>query len=145
VDQREVAGSIRELAGRVRKRFPGHIAADHISDAASALGMGLHDGAIRHLHAAIQTFTPLELHRAGIENTAPGQAHSNAAEADRNHAAAKRFMDDAHRHALLVRDLKGDAPRDGSGQFAGGVRQYANAGAGGTIELANRALAQMQL
>jgi hypothetical protein len=130
---------MRELAGRVRKRFPAHAAHLHISDAANALDMGLLDGPIRHLRAAMHTLSPLELHRAGIRNDAPAGQHSNVPEADRDYAAATRFADEAHRHLLAVRDMKGDAPREASsGQYlAGGVRQYANDGAGGkTIELA---------
>jgi hypothetical protein len=147
-DPQAVASSIRELAGRVRRKFPGHIAADHVGDAAGALDLGLHDGAVRHLNAAIGSLSRESMLRRGIANDGGGN-HSNVPDVRRNHAVALGFADDCRRHALLVRDLQGDAARDGSGRFAGGddgTAQFASpAGTTGTVELANRALAQMQL
>ena len=117
-----VAGSMRELAGRVRRQFPQMIAHQHIADAADALDRGLHDGAVRHLNAAVSGFAPLHLGRQGVWD-GDGRAQ------------AKRFMDEAHRHVLLVRDLHG-AGDDGSVQFAGAEQ---------AIELARRAVRQMAL
>ena len=134
----------------MRRRFPGHIAADHVGDAAGALDLGLHDGAVRHLNAAIGSLSRENLLRAGVSNDAPAGSHGTVPDTSRKHAVAMQFADDARRHALLVRDLAGDAARDGSGRFAGGEtgddsQQFASPAAGGTVELANRTLAQMAL
>jgi len=82
---------MRDLASRMARRFPAHPAHQHVRDAASALDDGRHDGAQRHLHAAIASLAPLQIRRMGL-------AH------DDDHTDAKRFMSQAHRHLLLVRD-----------------------------------------
>ena len=55
----------------MRRRFPGHIAADHVGDAADALDIQLHAGAIRHLNAAIVSLSRENLLRAGVSTDAP--------------------------------------------------------------------------
>ena len=87
----EVLSSMRDLAQRMQRRFPQHPAHEHVRDAAAALGRGQHDGARRHLNAAIASLAPLQLTRMGL-------AH------DDDHHDAKLFMDQAHRHLLLVKD-----------------------------------------
>jgi hypothetical protein len=91
VRRREISSSLRDLAGRMQKRFPQLPVHMHVRDAASALDDGRHDGAQRHLNAAISSLSPLQIRRAGL-------AH------DEDHQDAKTFMDQAHRHLLLVRD-----------------------------------------
>ena len=133
----------------MRRRFPGYIPADHVGDAADALDIQLHAGAIRHLNAAIVSLSRENLLRAGVSNDAPAGRHCSVDDTRRNHPVALGFADTARRHALLVRDLESDAPRDGSGRFAGGdygAAQFATAAtAAGAVELANRVLAQVAL
>src|SRR6185437_8642672 len=52
--------------------------------------------AVRHLHAAISSFTPLNMARHGVAD-------------DTGRIAGKRLMAQAHRHLLLAKDLA-DAP-----------------------------------
>lgn len=87
-----VVGSLRKLAGRLKVRHPQVGAGQHVEDAASALAIGLHAGAERHLRAAIGNLTPQSLRRSGVP--------------DGDHAAAKRSMDEIHRHVLKVRELR---------------------------------------
>jgi hypothetical protein len=82
----------------MQRRFPQHPAHMHIRDAAAALDDGRHDGAQRHRHAAIASLSPLQIRRAGL-------AH------DDDHADAKLFMSQAHRHLLLVKDHQDAQPR----------------------------------
>jgi hypothetical protein len=88
---------MRGLAGRMQKRFPQLPVHMHVHDAASALDRGQHDGAVRHLNAACASLAPLQIRRAGLVH-------------DDDHTDAKRFMDEAHRHLLLVKDYQ-DAGR----------------------------------
>jgi hypothetical protein len=82
---------MHELAGRMQRRFPQHPAHMHVRDAASALDDDRHEGSKRHLNAAIASLAPLQLTRMGLTH-------------DDDHTDAKRFMDEAHRHLLLVKD-----------------------------------------
>lgn len=81
--------ALRGLASDLDTRHPGLGAGDHVRDAADALDMGLHEGAKRHLRAAMANMTPQSLMRHGQI-------------LDDDHNAAKRSMDDIHRHLLLV-------------------------------------------
>jgi hypothetical protein len=120
---REVSASMRGLASRVQRRFPGHVAHQHLRDAAGAVDRGHPDGAIRHLNAAISSFAPMQLRRAGI--------HDDAA-----HIDAKKLMSEAHRHLLLTKDIQ-DAP--------GPTAAHLSADPQRTLELASRARAVMGL
>jgi hypothetical protein len=91
VNKGEVSASMRGLAGRMQKRFPALPVHGHVRDAAAALDDGRHDGAIRHLNAACASLAPLQISRAGLTH-------------DDDHQDAKMFMDEAHRHLLLVKD-----------------------------------------
>jgi hypothetical protein len=91
VNKGEISSSMRDLAGRMQRRFPQLPVHEHVRDAAAALKDGRHDGAKRHLNAAIASLAPLQLTRAGLTH-------------DEDHQDAKTFMDEAHRHLLLVKD-----------------------------------------
>ena len=131
----------------MRRRFPGYIAADHVGDAADALDIQLHAGAIRHLNAAIGSLSRENLLRAGVSTDAP----PGGTAALTTPAAITLWRWDSptpRRPALLVRDLESDAPRDGSGRFARGdygAAQFATAATAGAVELANSVLAQVAL
>lgn len=88
-----LASSMRKLARRLERQHPALGAHQHVDDAANALETGLHDGAVRHLNAAVATMTPQSLNRHGLTT-------------DDVHHAAKRSMDDIHRHVLRVKDLR---------------------------------------
>jgi hypothetical protein len=87
------SASMRRLADRVQRQFPETVAHQHLRDAARALDSGRTEGASRHLNAAINTFTPQNLHRHGIQD-------------DEGYTAGKSFMHEAHRHLLLVKDIE---------------------------------------
>lgn len=89
---------MRDLAGRMRTRFPQLPVHKHVRDAAAALDRSQHDGAIRHLNAACASLAPLQIRRMGISD-------------DEGHKDAKLFMDQAHRHLLLVKDHQDARPR----------------------------------
>jgi hypothetical protein len=89
---------MRGLAGRMQRRFPQHPVHGHVRDAAAALDRGQHQGAIRHLNAACASLAPLQLTRMGLTH-------------DADHTDAKRLMDQAHRHLLLVKDQQDQAGR----------------------------------
>jgi hypothetical protein len=91
---------LRGLADDLDVRHPDLGAGDHVRDAADALDAGLHDGAKRHLRAAMANLTPASLTRHGLTQ-------------DGDHQAAKRSMDDIHRHLLLVQQ---DADEGDGGQ-----------------------------
>jgi len=91
VNRGAISASMRDLAQRMQRRFPQHPAHEHVRDAASALDRGQHQGAIRHLNAAISSLSPLQIRRMGISD-------------DEGHQDAKTYMDQAHRHLLLVKD-----------------------------------------
>lgn len=130
LDPDAVSASLRRLSDRVRKKFPAHIAHQHIGDAADALDHRLYDGAVRHLDAAAGSLAPDHLRRLGIKDEGkPGDEPSQ-----RTHAVARRFAEEAHRHLLLVKDLK-----------AGGPGMAFAAEAGAAIELAQAARAQMTI
>jgi hypothetical protein len=95
--RREISASLRHLAGRVQQKLPQMAVHQHLTDAASCLDGGRRDGAERHLHAAIAGLAPLQLLRSGISD-------------DEGHVAAKRFMGQAHRHLLLVKDNEDAQP-----------------------------------
>ncbi len=82
---------MRDLSARMARRFPQHPAHQHVRDAATMLDLGQHDGARRHLNAAIASLSPLQIRRMGLSH-------------DEDHQDAKLFMDQAHRHLLLVKD-----------------------------------------
>ncbi len=120
---------MRALAGRARDALPGHIAHQHIADAARALDLGLHDGAVRHLRAAAGSLRPQSLARLGITD-------------DESHAKAARLASDAVRHVLLVREEQ-DAAEESPAPAAAPAAEMA--GTGRAVELAARAREQMGL
>jgi len=61
--------------------------------------------AVRHLHAAISSFTPLNMARHGVAD-------------DTGRIAGKRLMAQAHRHLLLAKDLADAPPAPQGRQFA---------------------------
>lgn len=69
-----LAGSMRRLAVKLDREHPALGAHQHVRDAASALEMGLYNGAVRHLNAAIGTMTPQSLNRHGL--TTDDEQHS---------------------------------------------------------------------
>jgi hypothetical protein len=106
----------------MQHRFPELPVHQHVRDAAAALDRGQHDGAQRHLHAAIASLSPLQIRRAGVSD-------------DDGHRAAKIFMDQAHRHLLLTKD-NADLPAAQQSAQPQGSRQFA--GMQHAIELAAR-------
>lgn len=84
-----ISASLRDLADRMKSSFPGMAAGGHLSDAAAMMDAGQPAAAQRHLHAAIHGFAPLQLTRHGIHD-------------DVGHVAARMFMQQTHRHLLLV-------------------------------------------
>jgi len=85
------AHGIRRLARQARQDLPGHIAGDHLDDAARVLDLGLADGSIRHLRAAGGSLAPVQLKWLGITD-------------DDTHAKAARLASEAIRHAIRVRN-----------------------------------------
>jgi hypothetical protein len=84
---------MRSLAGKIDEELPGMAAPQHLRDAAHALESGNHDGAKRHLQAAMHTMTPMSLMRHGVLD-------------DDGQSKAKVNMDLINRHHLLVSDLQ---------------------------------------
>jgi len=86
------AQSMRKLAKRLDTEHPLMNSGQHLRDAANALEDGNHEGAQRHLTAAIGNMTPQSLRRHGMLD-------------DASHNMAKSNMDAVHRHLLLVKDI----------------------------------------
>lgn len=91
--KQRTASGMRALAGKIDDELPGMAAPQHLRDAARALESGNHDGAKRHLQAAMHTMAPMSLMRHGVLD-------------DDGHAKAKVNMDLINRHHLLVADLQ---------------------------------------
>jgi hypothetical protein len=84
---------LHQLSKQVAQTFPDMQSHLHIQDAAREAAAGRYDGARRHLDAAINSFAPANIRRHGVWD-------------DVGHAHAKEFMQLAHRHLLLVKDLE---------------------------------------
>lgn len=114
-----VASSLRKAAERALEDHPTMGIHTHMRDAARALERGNTTGAQRHLSAAIGQLTPQSLQRHGVLT-------------DEGHTAAKRHMDTAHRHILLVKDIE-DAQ-----QANDGLRERIDARRSADAEAANQ-------
>lgn len=115
----ELTGSLGALAGRAKQALPGMVVHQHLRDAAGAVRAKNDAGARRHLHAAIASLAPQSVSRHGITD-------------DASHQAAKRIMNEASRHVLLVKDASDRRPEQDAAQLA--------AQHGQAIELARRAV-----
>lgn len=95
------APALRATARRLKAVHPDLGVHQHLTDAANALDHGLHEGAQRHLRAAIGLLTPQSLRRHGLLT-------------DDQHDAAKASMDAVHRHLLLLKEHEDSRPQNGA-------------------------------
>jgi hypothetical protein len=105
VNRSQLADSTRRLARDAQSAFPTMSAHHHLRDAARQLDQNRPENAVRHLHAAISSFTPLNMVRHGVSD-------------DTGRIAGKRLMVQAHRHLLLAKDLADAPPAPQGRQFA---------------------------
>jgi hypothetical protein len=96
----DLARQIRATAGKVDESHPEMSAAgQHLRKAATLVQSGMHDGAKRHLDAAMELMTPRNLIRHGIRD-------------DEGHARAKMAMHQANVHRLGVMDIQDTEARN---------------------------------
>ena len=88
----EIAGRLRNQAKDAERDHPGMQVHGHLRDAARQLERGNTQGAERHLRAAVQSLTPLNLVRHG---------HMD----DQEHQAGKEHMAQLTRHLLQIKDV----------------------------------------
>jgi hypothetical protein len=84
---------LRKLAGQMQDAFPEMDVHQHLQDAARELDSGRTHNAQRHVNAAIFHLTPLQMRRHGVHD-------------DAGHMRGKAFMQQAHRHLLLIKDIE---------------------------------------
>jgi hypothetical protein len=84
---------LRKLAGQMKDSLPEMDVHQHLQDAARELDSGRTHNAQRHVNAAIFHLTPLQLRRHGVTD-------------DAGHMRGKAFMQQAHRHLLLIKDIE---------------------------------------
>jgi hypothetical protein len=87
------SGGLRRLAGQMKDAFPEMDVHQHLQDAARELDSGRTHSAQRHVNAAIFGLTPLQIRRHGVTD-------------DAGHMRGKAFMQQAHRHLLLIKDIE---------------------------------------
>ena len=97
--QATAARQMRHTAGLLDADHPETVAGDHVRDAARLTETGRHDGAKRHLDAAMNVLTPQSLVRHGIKD-------------DEGHATAKHHLHQVHRHLLTVQDIEDTRTRN---------------------------------
>jgi hypothetical protein len=96
----DLARQIRATAGKVDDSHPEMSAAgQHLRKAATLVQSGMHDGAKRHLDAAMELMTPRNLIRHGITD-------------DEGHAQAKMAMHQTNVHRLGVMDIQDTEARN---------------------------------
>jgi hypothetical protein len=96
----DLARQIRGTAGKVDDSHPEMAAAgQHLRKAATLVQSGMHDGAKRHLDAAMELMTPRNLIRHGITD-------------DEGHATAKMAMHQINVHRLGVMDVQDTEARN---------------------------------
>lgn len=88
----DIARRMRSQAGEAERDHPGMQVHGHLRDAARQLERGNTEGAERHLRAAVQSLTPLQLVRHG---------HMT----DDEHQGGKEHMAQLTRHLLQVKDV----------------------------------------
>ena len=89
----DLARQIRATAGKVDQSHPETVAGQHLRKAATLVQSGQHDGAKRHLDAAMEIMTPRNLIRHGVTD-------------DEGHATAKTAMHQMNVHRLGVMDIQ---------------------------------------
>lgn len=87
------SGGLRKLAADMNDAYPEMDVHQHLQDAARELDAGRTHSSQRHIHAAIFGLQPLQLRRHGVAD-------------DAGHMRGKAFMQQAHRHLLLVKDIE---------------------------------------
>jgi hypothetical protein len=110
------ATALRALAKRVEQGHAIEATPGHLRDAARAVERGNHEGARRHLIAAMHTFEPRMLYRHGIMN-------------DSGHARARADLGQVHRQYLRVRDVQDEEQRADDRRQAAAQRRAASNGA----------------
>jgi hypothetical protein len=95
-EQARIAGKLRTQAAQAQKDHPTMQVHGHLRDAARQLERGNHDAAERHMRAAIQSLTPLQLVRHG---------HLT----DDEQGAGKGHMALLTRHLLNIKDISDTA------------------------------------
>lgn len=95
----DLARQIRATAGKVDGTHPETVAGQHLRKAATLVQSGQHDGAKRHLDAAMELMTPRNLIRHGITD-------------DEGHATAKQAMHQINVHRLGVQDVQDTEARN---------------------------------
>lgn len=89
----DLASSMRKTAARLEQTHPETVAGKHVRTAAGLVEKGQHDGAKRHLDAAMELMTPRNLMRHGVTD-------------DEGHATAKAAMHQVNHHRLAVMDIQ---------------------------------------
>ena len=87
------SSGLRKLATDMNGAYPEMDVHQHLQDAARELDSGRTHSAQRHVNAAIFGLTPLQLRRHGVQD-------------DAGHMRGKAFMQQAHRHLLLIKDIE---------------------------------------
>lgn len=87
------SGGLRKLADDMNGAYPEMDVHQHLQDAARELDSGRTHSAQRHVNAAIFGLQPLQLRRHGVYD-------------DAGHMRGKAFMQQAHRHLLLIKDIE---------------------------------------
>lgn len=87
------SGGLRKMAKDMASAYPEMAVHQHLTDAARELDAGRTHSAQRHVNAAIFGLQPLQLRRHGVHD-------------DAGHMRGKAFMQQAHRHLLLVKDIE---------------------------------------
>jgi hypothetical protein len=91
--KQRTSASLRKLAADMADAYPEMAVHDHLRDAARELDAGRTNSSQRHLNAAIFGLQPVQLRRHGVHD-------------DAGHMRGKAFMQQAHRHLLLVKDIE---------------------------------------
>jgi hypothetical protein len=91
--KQRATNGLRRLAGQMQDAMPEMSVHQHLTDAARELDAGRTHSAQRHVNAAIFHMTPLQLRRHGVHD-------------DAGHMRGKEFMQQAHRHLLLIKDIE---------------------------------------